>query len=116
MGLDYAKQKAQIVDPKQYAGYPMEIWHARDGIKSYPTMAEFLKAVAKYNAEGAKLNATYVYDKDTGLKVFGKSAFYVKAPSGEFSTFLLKGDAAAYASKVGGTVMTFDQAWGSFSS
>ncbi len=116
MGLDYAKQKAQIVDPKQFAGYPMEIWHARDGIKSYPTMAEFLKAVAKYNAEGAKLNATYVYDKDTGLKVFGKSAFYVKAPSGEFSTFLLKGDAAAYASKVGGAVMTFDQAWGSFSS
>lgn len=116
MGLDYAKQKAQIVDPKQFAGFPMEIWHARDGIKSYPTMAEFLKAVAKYNAEGAKLNATYVYDKDTGLKVFGKSAFYVKAPSGEFSTFLLKGDAAAYASKVGGTVMTFDQAWGSFSS
>ncbi len=114
MGLDYAKQKAQIVDPKQFAGFPMEIWHARDGIKSYPTMAEFLKAVAKYNAEGAKLNATYVYDKDTGLKVFGKSAFYVKAPSGEFSTFLLKGDAAAYASKVGGAVMTFDQAWGSF--
>ncbi len=116
MGLDYAKQKAQIVDPKQFAGFPMEIWHARDGIKSYPTMAEFLKAVAKYNAEGAKLNATYVYDKDTGLKVFGKSALYVKAPSGELSTFLLKGDAAAYASKVGGTVMTFDQAWGSFSS
>jgi NitT/TauT family transport system substrate-binding protein len=116
MGLDYAKQQAQIVDPKQFAGFPMEIWHARDGIKSYPTMAEFLKAVAKYNAEGAKLNATYVYDKDTGLKVFGKSAFYVKAPSGEFSTFLLKGDAAAYASKVGGAVMTFDQAWGSFAS
>jgi len=83
---------------------------------SIPTLAEFLKAVAKYNAEGAKLNATYVYDKDTGLKVFGKSAFYVKAPGGEFSTFLLKGDATAYAGKVGGTVMTFDQAWGSFQS
>jgi NitT/TauT family transport system substrate-binding protein len=116
MGIDYDKQKAETVDPKQYASYPMEIWHARDGIKSYPTLAEFLKAVAKYNAEGAKLNATYVYDKNTGLKVFGKSAFYVKAPGGEFSTFLLKGDATAYAGKVGGTVMTFDQAWGSFQS
>lgn len=116
MSVDYEKQKAETVDPKQYASYPMEIWHARDGIKSYPTLAEFLKAVAKYNAEGAKLNATYVYDKDTGLKVFGKSAFYVKAPGGEFSTFLLKGDATAYAGKVGGTVMTFDQAWGYFQS
>ena len=35
MGVDYAKQQAEIVDPKQYASYPMEIWHARDGIKTY---------------------------------------------------------------------------------
>ena len=94
----------------------MEIWHARDGIKDYSTMKEFLKAVAAYNAEGAKLNATYVYDKETGLKLFGNSAFYVKAPDGEFSAFLRKPDADAYAHKVGGTVMTFDQAWNLFAS
>jgi hypothetical protein len=75
----------------------MEIWHARDGMKSFPTMADFLKAVAKYNAEGAKLNATYVYDKETGLKLFGKTAFYVKAGDGAFSTFLRKREAEAYA-------------------
>jgi NitT/TauT family transport system substrate-binding protein len=115
LGLDYAAQEAKIVDPKiANQGMPMEIWHARDGIRDYPTIAEFLKAVAAYNAEGAKLNATYVYDKNSGLKLFGNSAFYVKAPDGEFSAFLLKPDADAYAQKAGGSVMTFDQAWNLF--
>ncbi|MGA8614572.1 MAG: ABC transporter substrate-binding protein [Xanthobacteraceae bacterium] len=117
LGLDYAKQQAQIVDPKvANDGLPMEIWHARDGIKDYPTIGEFLKAVAAYNAEGAKLNATYVYDKETGLKLFGNSAFYVKTAAGEFSAFLRKPEAEAYAHKVGGSVLTFDQAWNSFAS
>jgi sulfonate transport system substrate-binding protein len=117
MGLDYDKQKAEIIDPKKtHAGLPMEIWHSREGIKTYPTMAEFLKAVAKYNAEGSKLNATYVYDVQTGLKLFGKTAFYVKAPNGEFSTFLRKTEAQAYATKIGGKVVTFAAAWGAFQS
>jgi NitT/TauT family transport system substrate-binding protein len=117
MGVDYEKDKAKIVDPvAANAGLPMEIWHARDGIKSFPTMAEFLAAVAKYNAEGAKLNATYVYDKETGLKLFGKTAFYVKSGDGTFSTFMRKREAEAFAKKSGGTLVTYDQAWGSFSS
>jgi NitT/TauT family transport system substrate-binding protein len=117
LGLDYAAQEAKIVDPKvANQGMPMEIWHARDGIRDYQTIAEFLKAVAAYNAEGAKLNATYVYDKNTGLKMFGNSAFYVKASNGEFSAFLLKPDADAYAKKTGGSEMTFDQAWNLFAS
>jgi len=117
LGVDYATQEAKIVDPKvANQGMPMEIWHARDGIKNYPTIAEFLKAVAAYNAEGAKLNATYVYDKNSGLKLFGNSAFYVKASDGQFSAFLLKPDADAYAKSIGGSVMTFGQAWNLFAS
>jgi len=117
LGLDYDAQKAEIVDPKvANKGMPLEIWHARDGIKDYASMGEFLKAVAAYNAEGAKLNATYVYDTNTGLKLFGNSAFYVKTPSGAFSAFLLKPDAEAYAHTVGGSVLTFEQAWNLFPS
>ena len=117
LGVDYAAQEAKIVDPKvANQGMPMEIWHARDGIKDYSSIAEFLKAVAAYNAEGAKLNATYVYDKNSGLKLFGNSAFYVKASDGQFSAFLLKPDADAYANKIGGSVMTFEQAWNLFAS
>ena len=108
---------AKVVDPvKANTGLPMEVWHARDGIKTFATMAEFLKAVADFNATGVRLNATYVYDKETGLKLFGKTAFYVKAANGEFSTFMRKGEAEAYAKTVGGALVTYEQAWSSFSS
>jgi sulfonate transport system substrate-binding protein len=117
LGLNYDAERAKVVDPvKANAGLPMEIWHARDGIKTYPTMAAFLKAVADFNAVGVRLNATYVYDKETGLKLFGKTAFYVKAANGEFSTFMRKREAEAYAKKVGGALVTYEQAWNSFAS
>ena len=39
LGLDYAAEKASVVDPSAAnAGLPAEIWHARDGISSYPTL------------------------------------------------------------------------------
>ena len=53
----------------------MEIWHAKDGIKTYASVGDFLKAIADFNKVAQKLNATYVYDKTTGLKLFGKNGF-----------------------------------------
>ena len=112
--LDYEKDLASINDPKvTNAALPMEIWHAKDGIKTYSTTAEFLKAVAEFRTVAQKLNATYVYDKETGLKLFGKMAFYVKAKDGVMTTFLRKEDAEAYASTVGGKVIGFEEAIGS---
>jgi NitT/TauT family transport system substrate-binding protein len=106
-----------VVDPlKANAGLPLEVWHSRDGISTYPDMVTFLKAVATFQATGAKLNATYVYDVETGLKLFGKTAFYVKDGEGKFSTFLRKGEAERFAEKAKGTVMTYDEAWASFGS
>jgi NitT/TauT family transport system substrate-binding protein len=117
MGVDYEAEKAKMVDPVEAnAGLPLEIWHSRDGISTYPDMAAFLKAVADFNATGAKLNATYVYDAETGLKLFGKTAFYVKAPDGAFSTFMRKQEAETYAGKVKGSVVSFDEALASFAS
>jgi NitT/TauT family transport system substrate-binding protein len=111
MKLDYAAEKAKMVDTLvTNAGRPFEIWHARDGIIQYPTLRAFLKAVAEFQATGAKLNATYVYDKETGLKLFGKTAFYVQSPDGEFATFLRKGEAEVFAGKAKGKVLSFDEA------
>ncbi|MBU2531699.1 MAG: ABC transporter substrate-binding protein [Alphaproteobacteria bacterium] len=108
MGVDYAADKKSIVDPLvANAGLPMEIWHSREGISTYPDLAGFLKAVSKFNAVGQKLNATYVYDKETGLKLFGKTAFYVAEPDGAFSTFMRKKEADAYAAKTNGKVTDF---------
>ena len=117
MGVDYDKDKAMVVDPVQAnAGLPNEVWHARDGIKEYATLPEFLGAIAQFRATGAKINSTYVYDKETGLKLFGKTAFWVSTPKGEFATFLRRGEAEKYAASVGGKVIDFEDAIGMKSS
>jgi NitT/TauT family transport system substrate-binding protein len=110
MSKDYDKEKAEMVDPAvTNASLPLEIWHSRDGISSYKTIPEFLKAVDEANKTGAKLNATYVYDKETGLKLFGKTAFFVKTKNG-FETFLRKPDADKFSMKSDGEVMGLEEA------
>jgi len=54
-------------------------------------------------------------DEKTGLKLFGKTAFYVKAKDGSFKTFLRKPDADAYAATSGGTTVGFEEALASLS-
>ena len=117
MGVDYDKDKAAVVNPVEAnAGLPNEVWHARDGIKAYATLPEFLGAIASFRATGAKINSTYVYDKETGLKLFGKTAFWVVTPKGEFATFLRRGEAEKYAGTIDGKVITFEDAIGMKSS
>jgi NitT/TauT family transport system substrate-binding protein len=91
----------------------MEIWHPRDGISTYGTMPEFLKSVADMQGTGTNLNSTYVYDVETGLKLFGKTAFWVKAGD-DYATFLRKGEAETYAAANSGTVVTFGEAIADF--
>lgn len=111
MGVDYDADLQKVVDPKTAnANLPSEIWHARDGIKTYASIKDFLKAVGEFQSTGAKLNATYTYDRTSGLKMFGKSAFYVQAPDGTYTAYLRKPEADAYAESVKGKVMSFDQA------
>ncbi len=114
LGVDYEADKASIVDPvAANDGLPMEIWHARDGISSYETLPDFLTAMAEMQATGALLNSTYVYDSETGLKLFGKTAFWVKAGE-EYATFLRLGEAEAFAEANGGAVISFDEAISDF--
>jgi NitT/TauT family transport system substrate-binding protein len=114
MGLDYEADKAKVVDPLEAnAGLPLEIWHARDGVSSYETAPAFLAAVAEMQGTGAKLNATYVYDIETGLKLFGKTAFWVKSGD-DYASFLRKGEAEEYAKAHDGAVITFEEAVADF--
>ena len=116
LGKDYQKEKASMVDAAiDNADRPMEIWHSREGISAHKSIAEFLAAVEVFRKTGAKLNATYVYDKETGLKLFGKTAFYVKTKKG-FSTFLRKPDADDFASKNSGMVFDYEAALASMGS
>jgi NitT/TauT family transport system substrate-binding protein len=114
LGKDYEAERATAVDPQvANEGLPMEIWHSRDGVSTYPDMPAFLTSIAKMRAEASKLNATYVYDSETGLKLFGKTAFWVKAGE-DYATFLRKGEAEAYAVANNGAVTTFDDAVADF--
>lgn len=115
-GMEYDADLKAVHDPAiEHKALPMEVWHAREGIKTFPDVKTFLEAVSKFKSVGQKLNATYVYDEATGLKLFGKMAFYVKAKDGSFTTFLRKPDADAFASKSGGTVIGFEEALSSLS-
>jgi len=111
LGLDYEAQLAKLNDPKQTNPTlpPGEIWHPRDGLKTFASVADMLKAAAAFTSAGQKLNATYVYDQVTGLKLFGKVAFYVR--DGErFVPFMRKTDADAYAAERKATVLGFHDA------
>lgn len=116
LGKDYAAEKESVVDPvSANAGLPLEIWHARDGILTYPDAPAFFTALAQLSQTGEKLNATYVYDKITGLKLFGKTAFYVKSDEG-ITAFLRKPDADQYAASSQGKVMQLDDVLATFAS
>jgi NitT/TauT family transport system substrate-binding protein len=52
----------------------------------------------------------------SGLKLFGKTAFYVRKPNGEFLSFLRRGEAEAVASETNGKVFSFEAAVASFRS
>lgn len=116
MGLDYEAQVAQINKPKRTNTQlpPGEIWHARDGLTRYDSVAAMLEAAAAFKEKGQKVNATYVYDRETGLKLFGKVAYYVKAGD-DYVAFMRKSDADAYARNAGASVVTFEDALGGFS-
>lgn len=110
LGIDYSSEKVGMVDPVvANKGLPLEIWHSRDGVTTYPDAESFLTAVAEMTSTGAKLNSTYVYDVETGLKLFGKTAFWVKMDN-DYATFLRKGEAESYATINGGSIVSFDEA------
>jgi NitT/TauT family transport system substrate-binding protein len=111
LGLDYDKQLAVLVDPKTAnRGLPDEVWVAGQGIKTFPSPAAMLSAVAALTKAGKKIDATYVYDATTGAKIFGKSAYYVRAGNGTLTAFMLQPDAATFSRKVGGTLISYQQA------
>lgn len=110
LGLDYAKEVLVVRDPtKETTGLPAaEVWHAKDGIKSFASVTDMVTAVAEFLASGQKVNASYVFDAKTNLKLFGTVAFYVKDAKGDYTTFMRKPDADAFAKDVKGEVMVYD--------
>ncbi len=111
LGLDYAKEVATINDPK--VSNPerpaAELWHAAKGVEKFDSIKDMFKAMAEYSETGQKINATYVYDNVTALKLFGDVAFYVEGDDGQMTAFMRQPDADKFAGE-GGSVMKYDAA------
>ncbi len=99
--------KKPIADPRK-AG---EIWVDGEAITSYSSALCTLGAYAAIRAAGKKINVAYVFDADRGIKLFADQAFFaVASDKSETAPFLLKKDAEAYAAKIKGKVLSFDDA------
>jgi NitT/TauT family transport system substrate-binding protein len=129
LGRDYAKDQrvtvagtspmegrdaltgAPIKDPRTAA----ELWAKGEPIKMYGSLASLMTALREAEQSGKVLNAAYVFDHPTGLKLFAHRAFYVaggsgKAASASLVAFAWKEEAEAFATKHGGKVLALDDA------
>jgi NitT/TauT family transport system substrate-binding protein len=99
--------KKPVTDPRK-AG---EIWVDGEKIEPYSSASCTLGAYAGIKAKGKKINVAYVFDTSRGIKLFADQAFFaVAADKSEIAPFLLKKDAEAYATKIKGKVLGFDEA------
>jgi NitT/TauT family transport system substrate-binding protein len=99
--------KKPIGDPRK-AG---EVWIDGEGIEPFSSAACTLGAYADIKAKGKKINVAYVFDTTRGIKLFADQAYFaVPADKTEIAPFLLKKDAEAYAAKINGKVLSFDDA------
>ncbi|MFL1403761.1 ABC transporter substrate-binding protein [Marinobacter sp. M1N3S26] len=109
MDMDYEALVSTVVDtePNNPDLKPAEIWFADKGIVTYDSVADMLAAQSE---TGDDINATYVYDNLTGLKLFGKAAYLVRGTDDEVVAFLKKADSDKYIAENGGTLITGDSA------
>ncbi len=128
LGRDYPKDAKIIVagtsplESKDATGAPIrdprgagELWVKGERIKPYASVASLLAAAREQEQKGKEINAAYVFDQPTGLKLFAHRAFYVaggqgKAAAASLVAFAWKEEAEAFAAKNGGRVVTVDEA------
>lgn len=105
MDMDYDALVNSVMEtqPNNPEFAPAEIWFADKGIVTYDSIADMLAAM---ETSSEKINATYVYDNLTGLKLFGKASFMVRGDDGEVVAFLKKADSEQYIADNGGTPVT----------
>ncbi|HQT67994.1 MAG TPA: ABC transporter substrate-binding protein [Acetobacteraceae bacterium] len=111
MGMNY--QAASMAKPfiaKVNASMPPELWVQGQGISKYKSINAMFAAMKMADKSGRVVEASYVYDHLSGMKLFGNYAYYVEGPNGALLAYLSQDEADAHAQ--GGKVLTFAQATG----
>jgi NitT/TauT family transport system substrate-binding protein len=102
-----------ITDAKRVA----QIWvQGEPLVRHYATPESALADLVKLEKAGRKIRVIYGHDRESGLKLFADDAWFVSHGKGEFSVFLLKDSAEAWAKKNGGKVLDFNGAKASVAS
>ncbi|MFM8900875.1 MAG: ABC transporter substrate-binding protein [Burkholderiales bacterium] len=102
--------KIPVTRPKE-AG---EVWIEGKAIAPHASALCTLAAVQRAQTSGQKVRVAYVFDKALGIKVFADKAFYAVNSSDSkkpvIVPFLLKKDAEAHASGMGGRLVSYADA------
>ncbi len=91
-GLDYDRDQASIVDPAKRTDLTPELWIDGEKIKPFPSNSALLAEIARVQASGRKIDAAYVNDADTHVKLFAKTAFYA-GKDNDLTAWLRRSDA-----------------------
>jgi len=91
-----------INDPHRVA----QVWvKGEDKVRHFASVENALKALKTLEAENKPIRAFYAQDRNSGIKLLGAQAWFVRADNGEVSAFLLKDQADAWARQHGGKVL-----------
>lgn len=97
----------EIKDTKRVA----QIWVKDEPlVRHYASAENALKALKTIEAEGKSIRVLYAQDRNSGIKLLGAQAWFVRTDAGEVSAFLLKEQAEAWAKANGGKVLDYPAA------
>ncbi|RWE29467.1 ABC transporter substrate-binding protein [Mesorhizobium sp.] len=93
-----------ISEPKRVA----EIWvQGEPLVRHYASPQNAFRALKALEGEGKPVRVFYAQDRESGIKLLGNQAWFVRADGGEVSAFLLKENAEKWARDHGGKVLDF---------
>jgi NitT/TauT family transport system substrate-binding protein len=116
LGRDYAKeQKAVSAGTSPTERTAGELWAKGEPIRAYGTLAALLTALRAAEQAGKTVNAAYVFDYSSGLKLFAHRALYVAGGSrgvapASLVAFAWKEEAETFATQNGGKVFSLEEA------
>ena len=92
-----------------------ELWVKGEPIKLFASLATLMTVLRQAEQSGRPVNAAYVFDYPTGLKLFAHRAFYVAGERGNAAVasliaFASKDEADAFAIKHRGRVLSLEEA------
>jgi NitT/TauT family transport system substrate-binding protein len=116
LGRDYAKeQKAVSAATSPTERTAGELWAKGEPIKAYGTLAALMTALRAAEQAGKTVNAAYVFDYSSGLKLFAHRALYVAGGSrgvapASLVAFAWKEEAETFATQNGGKLLSLEEA------